>query len=166
VAVPPDTEVIQDSGAFSDGPSSRLNFSQALERQEKHGVKYGYDSLITHRASYDVLIDEVWTNANRHKRRWTVKAAESAVQETIDAARYMVANGDRPSILSAQGVDAEQYLACAQEIIPLLRKRDILGFGGWCITGMKVQRSTHPSSRLELLQNKKPQPVWLWFLCQ
>jgi hypothetical protein len=166
VAVPPDTEVIQDSGAFSDGPSSRLNFSQALERQEKHGVKPGCNPLITHRASYDFLIDEVWTNGNRHKRRWTVKAAETAVRETIDAARYMAGNSDRPSILSAQGVDAEQYLACAQEIIPLLRKRDILGFGGWCITGMKVQRSTHPSSRLELLQNKKPQPVWLWFLCQ
>jgi hypothetical protein len=123
VAVPPDTEVIQDSGAFSDGPSSRLNFSQALERQEKHRVKSGYNSLITHQASYDVWIDEVWTNGNRHKRRWTVKAAKSDVRETIDAARYMVANGDRPVILSAQGVDAEQYLACAQEIIPRFIRR-------------------------------------------
>jgi hypothetical protein len=94
VAVPPDTEVIQDSGAFSDGPGSRLNPSDTLERQIKHGVKFDYDSQITHRASNDVLIDEVWVAGNRRKRRWSVEAAETAVRETIEAAKYMAENGD------------------------------------------------------------------------
>jgi hypothetical protein len=38
-------------------------------------------------------------------------------------------------ILSAQGVDAQQYLECVQEVVPLLREGDILGLGGWCIIG-------------------------------
>lgn len=135
VRVPTDTAVLQDSGAFSDGPGQRLCFSAAYERQIAHGEKYGYADQITHRASYDLLIDEVWTGSNRHKRRWTVQDAEQAVKETIDAARFMAHHKDRPAVLSVQGVNAAQYLGCARQVVPLLDTGDVLGFGGWCITG-------------------------------
>lgn len=135
VRVPVDTEVLQDSGAFSDGPGQRLSFAEAYERQIAHGEKYGYSDQITHRASYDLLIDEVWTDDNRYKRRWTVNDAEQAVSETIDAARFMAHHKDRPAVLSVQGVSAAQYLDCARQVVPLLEAGDVLGFGGWCITG-------------------------------
>lgn len=135
VHIPGDTAVLQDSGAFSDGPGQRLDFTAAYERQIAHGEKYGYADQITHRASYDLLIDEVWTGSNRHKRRWTVQDAEQAVKETIDAARFMAHHKDRPAVLSVQGVNAAQYLDCARQVVPFLEAGDVLGFGGWCITG-------------------------------
>lgn len=135
VRVPGDTAILQDSGAFSDGPGQRLDFAAAYERQIAHGEKYRYADQITHRASYDLLIDEVWTGTNRHKRRWTVQDAEQAVKETIDAARFMALHKDRPAVLSVQGVNAAQYLDCARRVVPLLDTGDVLGFGGWCITG-------------------------------
>jgi len=135
IRVPGDTCIIQDSGAFSDGPGQRLGFVAAYNRQIEHGEKYGYNDQITHRASYDLLIDEVWTGNNRHKRRWTVQDAEQAVVETIDAARFMAQHKDRPAVLSVQGVNAAQYLDCARHVVPLLDTGDVLGFGGWCITG-------------------------------
>lgn len=135
VRIPPDTLVIQDSGAFSDGPSHRLDIAAALNRQIAHGEKYGYADQITHRASYDLLIDEVWTGGNRHKRRWSVQEAEDAVTTTVAAARYMAQHKDRPAVLSVQGVDAAQYMDCARQVVPLLEPDDVLGFGGWCIIG-------------------------------
>lgn len=137
VYVPPGVEVIQDSGAFSDNWSSRLTFEAALLRQIAHAEQYGYADMITHRASYDLLIDEVWDGGNRHKRRWTVEAAESAVNETVAAAEYIVQHRNGLGlVLSAQGVDAPQYLDCVKRITPLLdNDRDILGLGGWCIIG-------------------------------
>jgi len=58
VFVPECVSVMQDSGAFCDGIKSRLDFSGALDRQIFHANKFGYDETITHRASYDLLIDE------------------------------------------------------------------------------------------------------------
>lgn len=123
-----------------------------LRTADRAQQKYGYADQITHRASYDLLIDEVWTGSNRHKRRWTVQDAEQAVKETIDAARFMAHHKDRPAVLSVQGVNAAQYLGCPQ-VVPLLDTGDVLGFGGWCITGkmpsvmMPVFRETIPSCR-------------------
>jgi hypothetical protein len=137
VYIPPGVEVLQDSGAFSDNRSGRLTFAAALQRQIAHAEQYGYADKITHRASYDLLIDEVWEGGNRHKRRWTVEAAEDAVNETVAAAEYLAQHRNSLGlVLSAQGVDAAQYLGCVQRITPLLDpKRDVLGLGGWCITG-------------------------------
>src|SRR5258708_3489297 len=44
VRIPPGTAVIQDSGAFSDGPRQRLSVEEALERQIAHAERFGYAS--------------------------------------------------------------------------------------------------------------------------
>jgi hypothetical protein len=89
VTVPLDTAVLQDSGAFSDGPGRRLNFEEALERQIAHAERFKYADRIAYRASYDLLIDEKWEGGKRHKARWTEQNAEEAVEETVAAARYL-----------------------------------------------------------------------------
>lgn len=137
VTVPAGSAVIQDSGAFSDNLGDRLTFAAALERQKRHADKYGYAQQITHRASYDLLIDEVWTDGNRTKRRWTVEQAESAVEETVRAAEFLADHREGLRLVqSAQGVDAAQYLECVKRVIPTMDiQRDVLGLGGWCIIG-------------------------------
>lgn len=136
VSVPSDCEVIQDSGAFSDNVTSRLTYQQALQRQDAHAEKFGYAAQMTHRASYDVLIDEVWTDGNRSKRRWSEADAEAAVDETVKAAAYLNQHRNGLALIqSAQGVSPEQYLRCAGRVMPHMRAGDIFGLGGWCITG-------------------------------
>jgi hypothetical protein len=136
VALPADTQVIQDSGAFSDSWDTRLSFSDALKRQETHAERFGYGSQITHRATYDLLIDEVWVDGNRYKRRWSVQDAEAAVETTVAAAKFAHENRNGlPLIVSAQGVDAQQYLRCSQRLMPFMQSGDYFGFGGWCIIG-------------------------------
>jgi hypothetical protein len=138
----PGVQVIQDSGAFSDGPGERCSFRAALVRQERHAERYGYANQIAARASYDLLIDEMWSESEgcgvliRRKQRWTETAAEEAVRETVQAARFLAAHRNGlPCILSAQGVTPHQYLRCVQQIVPLMQKNDILGLGGWCVVG-------------------------------
>lgn len=136
VSIPVYTSVIEDSGAFCDGPGQRLPFPVALDRQLEHSQKYGYDGQVTHRASYDLLIDEMWTNGNRFKRRWSESDAWDAVRETVDAAAYMAKAYDGPRILSAQGVTPNQYLECSLRVLEYLNPAtDIFGLGGWCISG-------------------------------
>lgn len=133
VNVPQDTVVLQDSGAFSDGPGERLSFQEALDRQIEHSERYGYS--VSHRASYDLLIDEMWVDGRRKKRRWSESDAERAVDETIRAARFMKESYDGPAVLSVQGVTPSQYVVCAKEIVPMIEDGDVLGLGGWCISG-------------------------------
>lgn len=139
VRVPVDTAVILDSGAFSDNLTTRLTFGGALERQLSHAQRYNYWQQVSHAATYDVLIDEIWTDGNRTKRRWSVEAAESAVNTTIAAAAF--AHQERHQlegrglVVSAQGVDAPQYLRCVQRLMPYLQSNDLFGLGGWCIIG-------------------------------
>lgn len=135
MTLPETTEVIQDSGAFCDGPGSRKSFDEALNRQLVHSIKYGYDNQVTHRASYDLLIDEKWQNGRRSKSRWTEEEARVAVNLTVSASKYMVQNYDNPAVLSAQGVTPRQYMECVTEILRIIRPADILGLGGWCISG-------------------------------
>lgn len=135
VKLPKGTAVLQDSGAFSDGPGQRLSLTDALNRQIAHGQKYGYADQVTHVASYDLLIDEMWEDDCRHKGRWTEESAWQAVEETVAAARYLSKQRLPGRVLSAQGVTPKQYVACAQEVIPLLDDGDVFGLGGWCISG-------------------------------
>jgi hypothetical protein len=136
VKVPATTSVLQDSGAFSDGPGQRLSIEAALERQLQHATQYGYASQVTHRASYDLLIDEKWIEGYRYKQRWSELDAQQAVEETVRAAAYIATHRQGVgAILSVQGVSPRQYLTCAQKIVPLLETGDILGLGGWCILG-------------------------------
>lgn len=138
-----DLNAYLDSGAFSDPPERRLTPEGALDRQlaweYKASEKWGSHWQASGLVSYDLLIDEVWANGKRHKRRWSIKDADRAVTETIDAARYLAGQRDRLSprrlILSAQGVDAIQYRECIQEVLAIAQPGDIIGFGGWCILG-------------------------------
>jgi hypothetical protein len=138
-----DTRVIQDSGAFQDSWSTRLTFEAALERQIKHAAKYNYAGNIDYRVSYDLLIDECWNaDGERSKRRWTVTEAHEAVKVTIAAAEYLAVNRHGLNlILSAQGVDAKQYMDCVIPVIGCMdTTRDSLGLGGWCIIGTRPKQ--------------------------
>jgi hypothetical protein len=145
VRLPKDTKVINDSSAFSDGPDDRLEFSAALDRQVSHSEKYDFSWQVTHRASYDLLIDEKWEGGQRSKRRWSENDAWEAVKVTIEAAKYMALNYHYPRIQSAQGVTASQYLECTIRIMEWFdTKRDIFGLGGWCISGV-MPRQLRPA---------------------
>lgn len=137
VQIPPGTQVIQDSGAFSDGPGHRLSFEQALARQITHAERSGYEQQITHRASYDLLINE-----KRQDGSWRENETEDAVETTVRAARFMARQkGNKGAILSAQGVTPQQYARCAEQIIPLIEPaRDIIGLGGFCLIGIKPKK--------------------------
>lgn len=140
VKITPETRLIlQDSGAFCDGPGQRLSFAAALARQQRHAARFDYDWRLSWRASYDVLIDEHRdSSGQRVKRRWSEREAWEACLETIQAASFLSAHREGiPCILSAQGVSAEQYLKCVQGILPYLRAGDMLGLGGWCILGLR-----------------------------
>lgn len=140
VTVPIDTWVLSDSGAFSDGPSSRLDVEQAMRRQLDHAQSYNYVDRLDGFASYDLLIDEKWSDGIRAKKRWGEAEAEAAVEETVRAAQYLHDNrGSIPShlVLSAQGVTVKQYTDCVQRIAPFFEERDVLGLGGWCIIGQR-----------------------------
>lgn len=146
--------IMIDSGAFSDGielqdgsviENKRLSFDHALQRQIAHAYDFRYAHLVESIVSYDLLIDETWQDGERSKLRWSVEAAEFAVAETIKAARYLASQRQRIDrafnhhvrlVLSAQGVEAEQYKRCAQEIVKVMQPDDIFGLGGWCITGL------------------------------
>lgn len=131
-----DIRIIQDSGAFTDPWDQRKTYADALDRQERHAIAYGYADQIEARATYDLLIDEVWIDGNRFKRRWSSQDAEAAVDTTVAAARFLHQNRNGvPLVVSAQGVDAEQYLRCTQRLMPFIQEGDLFGLGGWCIIG-------------------------------
>lgn len=171
VVVPCGTQVIQDSGAFSDGITERLSYAAALERQVKHAAVFGYEDRITHRASYDLLIDEKWVDGVRHKARWNEQDAQEAVDTTVKAAAYLAQHRQgKRLVLSAQGVSASQYLACAQHVVPLLEEGDIFGLGGWCITG-KLPAQMMPVFRetmrlvIPFLGREGVKRVHIWGVC-
>lgn len=140
--------VLQDSGAFCDGIGQRLSFEEALQRQIEHAERYGYADRLTHRASYDQLIDEKWDyQGRRYKSRWSEEAAWDACITTIKAAKYLASHRENlHGIFSAQGVTASQYLACVQGILPYIQDGDMLGLGGFCIVG-RIPRQIMPVFR-------------------
>ena len=146
--------VLMDSSAFSDKielsqgtiiKNDRLSFEDALHRQITHAYQFHYVEQVSHLASYDLLIDETWLDGERSKQRWSHTAAEYAVRETVNAAAYLTTQRRRLRrvfghpiglVLSAQGVEVEQYMQCAAQILPYMEEGDIFGLGGWCITGL------------------------------
>lgn len=134
-----------DSGAFTDKPERRLTPERALDRQlrfEATATRIWKGSWQAYGlVSYDRLIDETWVAGERHKRRWSVRQAESAVRETVEAAKYLAGErarlGNRRLVLSAQGVDALQYAECAAGVLQSTCAGDMFGLGGWCILGLK-----------------------------
>jgi hypothetical protein len=171
VKVPSDTLVLQDSGAFSDSFDQRLSLDAALERQIAHAETYGYTTQVTYRASYDLLIDEKWDGGTRYKARWTEVDAEHAIEETVRAAIYLAHHRmSTKLVLSAQGVSAQQYLRCAERIVPLLAPGDVFGLGGWCITG-KLPTQMLPVFRetmrlvIPFLGREGVKQVHIWGVC-
>ncbi len=171
VTVPAETTVIQDSGAFCDGIHERLSVEAALERQVAHAERYHYADRVTHRASYDLLIDEKWEGGARYKARWTEQDAAYAVTQTVQAAAYLSRHRTGCQlVLSAQGVSAAQYLTCAQQIVPLLEPGDLFGLGGFCITG-KLPRQMMPVFRetmrlvIPFLGREGVKRVHVWGVC-
>lgn len=138
-----DLTYLLDSGAFSDRPESRLTPDRALDRQltwetrasDLWGDPVAAEAIV----SYDRLIDEVWVDGVRHKRRWSLADAESAVRETVEAAAYLAARRrelhPRRLVLSCQGVDASQYADCTVAVLSHAEPEDWIGLGGWCIVG-------------------------------
>lgn len=152
VTIPQNTRIIQDSGAFSDGLNDRLSFPQAFDRQVKHAEKYQYQNQIEAMASYDLLIDEMWEEGKRHKQRWSENDAWFAVNETINAAKFLAKNYSGKRVQSAQGVTPNQYLQCAYQILEYTDFNDIFGLGGWCISGkMPLQMIPHFSRTIWLV---------------
>jgi hypothetical protein len=189
VAVPKGVAVLQDSGAFNDAclllrgqerhisqmKHCRVSFKEALQRQERHAEHFGYSHQIEARASYDVLIDETWTEDAsgllvRCKKRWSETDAAIAVEETIAAAAYLHQHRNGlPCILSAQGVSPRQYLHCVEQIMPSIREGDIVGLGGFCILGL--DHSYLPGFRetmrlvIPFLKREGIRRVHLWGVC-
>lgn len=132
-----------DSGAFTDAPEDRLTYDAALDRQlaweQKASGMWGFAFRARGLVSYDLLIDETWVAGARHKRRWSVHAADRAVGVTVAAARYLASQRarlePRTLILSCQGVDAYQYEECAIDVLKVAQPHDWIGLGGWCILG-------------------------------
>lgn len=131
-----------DSGAFSDAPHERLTAAEALTRQlrwERQASRLWGPWQASGIVSYDLLIDETWTDGTRHKRRWSVRDAERAVRETVDHAAYLTehraALAPRTLILSCQGVDPLQYAECAAAVLQRATPDDWVGLGGWCVLG-------------------------------
>jgi hypothetical protein len=180
IAVPADCqEVILDSGAFSDTTYHRCSFEEALTRQLSHASEFNYAEKLSHLASYDVLIDEQDRDGVRVKERWGEDLAGFAVKQTVLAAQFLdskrafirqCVGHDVGLVLSAQGVTAEQYLHCAEQVLPLLNpETDIFGLGGWCILGR--QRPLLPvfyetvAELVPLLKRYKVRRAHIWGVC-
>ncbi len=139
----PEIVALLDSGAFSDSPEGRLSPAAALARQlsweEKASHFWGAPFRAEALVSYDRLIDETWDEGYRVKRRFRERDAERAVAETVSAAAFLASRraalAPRQLVLSAQGVSAAQYEACARAVLSHALPDDWLGLGGWCILG-------------------------------
>ena len=136
--------IMIDSGAFQDvGNDSRLTFNEALNRQlkfEKRFNGYKAEALV----SYDRLVDEqLDLTKGQIKKRVSRKISNDYVMETIEAAEFLSkkrkALGKRKLILSCQGISIPQYLKCLENILSIADKRDIIGFGGFCIISKNIR---------------------------
>jgi len=143
---PNEVIALLDSGAFTDvKDDARLTPEQALDRHlrwegdfsEMCGSSWQAEML----ASYDRLIDEKLVDGERKKIRWSVREGESAVIETVEAARYLASRRrdlwPRSLVLACQGVDEVQYAECVSEVLRFVTPDDTIGLGGWCILGRR-----------------------------
>jgi hypothetical protein len=158
-------DVLLDSGAFQDvGKHTRLTFQQALERQLACERKCGF--VAGKIVSYDWLIDEqIDAEGKQVKKRWETDAAEEAVVETIEAARFLARKraelSPRQLVLSCQGTTIEQYTRCAYGVLESALPGDVLGYGGFCIVGQRKNSltpdgCTYPEQFLRILEVTLP----------
>lgn len=194
VALNPEARVLLDSGPFSEAmwfedlcpargtyaerlARSRLSCGEALDRQYRHMQKYGYGSQVEALASYDLLIsDHCLLDPNspswrRVRRQWSEQDVAFALDETVRAAAFLDAHRNGfACALNIQGVTPEDYLESAQRILPYLRPGDIIGIGGWCLTGRKpkqllpVFRATM-SLLIPFFAREQVKRIHLWGMC-
>lgn len=146
VRLAPGTRYIIDSGAFQERDMrARLQPWTALDRQLRLEAQIeltGHGGHAEAVVTYDMLdgVDEAMTEAGRVKRRGDDDSASVAVRETLRSARYYATQAGRVRgaiAYACQGVSTAQYVACARELIPLIRPGvDWFAFGGLCITGI------------------------------
>lgn len=137
-----DSRVLFDSGAFPEVIANcRVTPEKSLQRQLE-AIALLPKFKETWLVSYDRLIDEKHINGTRVKQRWSVEEGESAVAETVEAAKYLDSQRDRLQdytlVQSCQGVDAPQYLRCVKQVLEYCRPGDVVGLGGWCILGRQA----------------------------
>lgn len=147
VDIAPDTDTLYDSCAFQEcapwlrhlpwfALDRQLEFHRRITRRcGRHRATFMiYDQL----TGVDEAIDE---HGRRVKRRGTHETAAAAVAETIRNAHYYHSQRERiPGAIgyAAQGIDPDQYLACTEQLVPLIRPGyDLFAFGGFCIIGQK-----------------------------
>lgn len=132
---------ILDSGAFQDVKGFRLTFNEALDRQLMFEKSVGREAYAL--VSYDHLVDEQMVDGKQVKVRVSGNIADQYVDETIEAARFLASKREklapRKLILSCQGVDADQYLECIEEVLKVACPGDIIGLGGFCILSKSRQ---------------------------
>lgn len=145
VTVAPGTRYIIDSGAFQERDMrARLQPWSALDRQLRleSQIEWAGGGWAEAVVTYDMLdgVDEAMTEEGRVKRRGTEESASPAVLETLRSAHYYATQAHRVHgaiAYACQGVTTAQYVACARELIPLIRPGvDWFAFGGLCITGI------------------------------
>lgn len=142
----PGAAYIIDSGAFQERDMlARLEPWSALDRQLRFEAQIEYRGHGGHAegvVTYDMLdgVDEALTEEGRVKRRGDDLTASRAVVETIRSARYYKTQEHRVRgaiAYACQGVSTPQYVACAEQLLPLIRPGvDWFAFGGLCITGI------------------------------
>lgn len=128
------SDILLDSGAFSDGPEERLSYTKALERQLTWEARLAHTwqrpVQVTALVSYDRLLN--------HQGCPDV---EMRIQQTLEAARFLASCREqlfpRKVVLAAQGETADQYVGCVEEILKVSSPQDWLGLGGWCWLGKK-----------------------------
>jgi hypothetical protein len=133
------SKILYDSGAFTDVLTNcRVTPEEALDRQLSTLERLPRVRE-TFLVSYDLLIDEKYVNGTRKKERWTVSEGDKAVDATVAAAEYLNSQRyrlqDFTLVQSCQGVNAEQYKSCVEEVLAYCQPGDCLGLGGWCILG-------------------------------
>jgi hypothetical protein len=138
-------KVLGDSGAFTHPWDKRWSFEQHEQNVKQWETSFAksmrwkewyFDAI----ASYDLLIDEVWSSGIRVKQRWSKEKASWAVDETVKAAQYLASRraklSPRSLVLGCQGVTAEQYYRCLERVLDVATPEDWIGLGGWCILGI------------------------------
>jgi len=125
-----------DSGPFSESltPFSRTMPKMSLERQLiTLGKLPKFKEVLL--VSYDLIIPQKYLNLRRLTQQ-TELAAEVAVNQTIEAAKYLNSQRHRLKnftlVFACQGINARQYSRCVEEVLKYCRPGDVLGLGGWC----------------------------------
>jgi hypothetical protein len=134
------SKILYDSGAYTDVlTNSRVTQESSLNRQLETLAQLPPAREIW-LVTYDRLIDEKHIIVGHTvKQRWSVEEGEEAVRQTVEAARYLDEFRHRLNgyklVMSCQGVNADQYARCVEQVLEYVKPDDVLGLGGWCILG-------------------------------